>query len=833
MFSKLANITTVPIKNVFGDKDKYTDAKVSEWFILENLYNSNLLTDIKNINYNKYFTLDKQQLKNLTPKFCDNIMLFTIVPQEYTELKNKCIILKEEHCSTFNTLLRSVLKENNITVAKHSVKCKQTIKLYVSGKDTEENKCGKTRHNIYASPNFEKIKENYLRIYNKQDLNSAYIITYKLELADEEIKMLHPKLEKTLKQLQDGAILFYILDFDVTQDKLNNINYDKYKTFLLERNDFRMEGDTTKTKARFIILNNCKSVGNNIITIIDTLTNVRMKWYNKFVCQITSGGVTKTIGSHIYDFLYCPDKRLNKTFRDKEAKECSITRAEATIYGCYLPTLEQLNRTIKTMDDLTDIEMFYKVSFKNQFRALTEQLENNLILYNKKEEKLYITYYGNSLTRKITATTFKLNDYSEEQKQKVIEYALSHYSIQALPCYYVEININKDDITLLTTEINKEIGETQIFKNNKIFTSKPKRQDTEIEEIELDVETEDVNYIKNAGLDSDYLPLFLPETKQQIKSKILFPIKINKANKLPSTLSFYNREKLIKRLEDEEIYNKQTELQQDDKSKRMEEINKIRADILTKSSKIAEVQQIDTYLSDIFSSPAHAETLLTIGTKYMVNAFKVQNNNSVVVNCIFANPDNPEEETNKLFFAPEYLKLSLLNNIDKFIVHKENIYTLDRIENPFFIFVAKNLYTGKDRNKHMFVEKLHCDLRIADPIIKKEVQEVKQLEKQLEIKIEEALIKTIDVDFKVKDLEKMEILKEDAKYTITHLKTVDYRGKTRYAIIFAEEKDKIYISNNFFEKEIDRKGAPTNIISMQTLNKKTTDTKVKQLQVIL
>ena len=127
--------------------------------------------------------------------------------------------------------------------------------------------------------------------------------------------------------------------------------------------------------------------------------------------------------------------------------------------------------------------MFYKVSFKNQFRALTEQLENNLILYNKKEEKLYITYYGNSLTRKITATTFKLNDYSEEQKQKVIEYALSHYSIQALPCYYVEININKYDITLLTTEINKEIGETQIFKNNKIFTSKPKRQDTEMEEI--------------------------------------------------------------------------------------------------------------------------------------------------------------------------------------------------------------------------------------------------------------------------------------------------------------------------------------------------------------
>jgi len=35
-------------------KEAYTASKLTEWFILENLYNSNLLTDIKGINYNKY-----------------------------------------------------------------------------------------------------------------------------------------------------------------------------------------------------------------------------------------------------------------------------------------------------------------------------------------------------------------------------------------------------------------------------------------------------------------------------------------------------------------------------------------------------------------------------------------------------------------------------------------------------------------------------------------------------------------------------------------------------------------------------------------------------------
>ena len=83
---------------------------------MENLHDSNLLTDISNVNYNKYSTLDKQKLKDLTPKFCDNIMLFTIVPQDYTELKNGSISFKPAYCGTFNTQLRTVLKDNNIKV---------------------------------------------------------------------------------------------------------------------------------------------------------------------------------------------------------------------------------------------------------------------------------------------------------------------------------------------------------------------------------------------------------------------------------------------------------------------------------------------------------------------------------------------------------------------------------------------------------------------------------------------------------------------------------------------------------------------------------------------
>ena len=54
--------------------------------------------------------------------------------------------------------------------------------------------------------------------------------------------------------------------------------------------------------------------------------------------------------------------------------------------------------------------------------------------------------------------------------------------------------------------------------------------------------------------------MFLPETKQQIKSKILFSVETKQTTKEPSTLSFYKRELLLRQLQEEEIYNNTTQV---------------------------------------------------------------------------------------------------------------------------------------------------------------------------------------------------------------------------------------------------------------------------------
>ena len=98
------------ISEIF-DKESYTNRKVAEWFIKENTYDNHLLTDIKDVNFNKYHLQDKLNLQPLTDPFCDNIMLFTITPSSNIEKINNVSMYKKELCSMSNTLIRHIFKK--------------------------------------------------------------------------------------------------------------------------------------------------------------------------------------------------------------------------------------------------------------------------------------------------------------------------------------------------------------------------------------------------------------------------------------------------------------------------------------------------------------------------------------------------------------------------------------------------------------------------------------------------------------------------------------------------------------------------------------------------
>ena len=52
-------------------------------------------------------------------------------------------------------------------------------------------------------------------------MQDAFIVKWKLELADQEIKLLSPQLKKAFAQLSEGNTNFYLYDFDITQYYIN------------------------------------------------------------------------------------------------------------------------------------------------------------------------------------------------------------------------------------------------------------------------------------------------------------------------------------------------------------------------------------------------------------------------------------------------------------------------------------------------------------------------------------------------------------------------------------------------------------------------------------
>ena len=186
-------------------------------------------------------------------------------------------------------------------------------------------------------------------------------------------KIIITTTKKAFAQLSEGNTNFYLYDFDITQDYINIPNFTELRNTLLERPDFVEEGGTYNPDIRYIIVNNKKAVGTNVLTYIDTKHNLRCKYYNKFCCQLTCPSIMRSFGSHVFDFLFCPDKRLNSTFKNKDAIQCGLTRLECTINGGRIPKEKELNNIIGNMYDIVNIPIFYEVPFKCQFKALTEK----------------------------------------------------------------------------------------------------------------------------------------------------------------------------------------------------------------------------------------------------------------------------------------------------------------------------------------------------------------------------------------------------------------------------------------------------------------------------
>ena len=426
------------IKNLLGNKIKPTNERFCLWFLTENLDDNNLITDIGNINY----TEGEQNIKTFLPitdLFCDNIMLVKITSFKDCEgdLK-KQFKVKSEVCGSFNSYLRGAFKK--FTLARHGVKAKLPLSL-----DGETRTTWGVRQVIGKDINI--INEKY---------NCPVAIPYKIELADVKLETLLADLPDIMQHLEKEH--YYLTDFDITQDFAGIFNKREMSNYLTNNFNFCYNGEYIKDYNK--IVDNDTTVGIDCLTWLTD--NCRVKIYNKFICQITSPGVNKTIGNHIVDFLNCPDKRLRDTFASTLAKENGITRLEATIYNYNINNNEIIYNPLEDCKTLIDQNRvyfenapFYAVPLWKMWTKLTDILQNSCcVVFNN---LLQYVYWGNKNTRKLTGIQISLPQ-NPNERDKLIKYVLSAFSFNCLPVNYVEI-------------IESEAGSTYFTKSSTLYST--------------------------------------------------------------------------------------------------------------------------------------------------------------------------------------------------------------------------------------------------------------------------------------------------------------------------------------------------------------------------
>ena len=402
-----SNKTLYSVKDLIGNRIKPTSERFGLWFLTENLNDNNLVTDIGNINY----TNGEARLEGIDPltdMFCDNLMLIKITDFDNCEGNlNSRFKLNKEMCGSFNLYLRGVFKR--FTQAKHGVKTKLPFSLEKNTKRTEGilEVIGKDL--------------NLLR----QKYKNPVVVPYKIDLADAKLVELLEALPEILEKL--ALEHYYLLDLDITQDFTGIFNKREMCQYLTKHYNFVYAGEYQD--GCNVIVNNDATVGIDCLTWLNS--NSRIKIYNKFVCQITSPGVTKQLGNHIIDFIRCPDKRLRETFAMEAAQNKGITRLEATIYnyghGVFDP-IKDCKRIMEHSIIYFQNAPFYAVPLFKMWSKITDSLQNSCCLvYN---DLLQYVYWGNSNTKKLTVVQIKL---AGKDKDKLVQYALSAFSFHCLP----------------------------------------------------------------------------------------------------------------------------------------------------------------------------------------------------------------------------------------------------------------------------------------------------------------------------------------------------------------------------------------------------------------
>jgi hypothetical protein len=119
----------VTTASVLPPKPKGQGEAIGSWLLLENAHNSNLLGDVAGVDNCEEAAKDPsrcgKELFAVSELFCDNIMLFALVPDNRCwEQRKGHLLVKQAYVEALNASVAAALKVNNLPVRGGGVKAK-------------------------------------------------------------------------------------------------------------------------------------------------------------------------------------------------------------------------------------------------------------------------------------------------------------------------------------------------------------------------------------------------------------------------------------------------------------------------------------------------------------------------------------------------------------------------------------------------------------------------------------------------------------------------------------------------------------------------------------
>ena len=437
-----ANIAT---KQTFRSMGLRCKNSVAIHLLLENAYESNLLSDISKVDY-LAGNLGRTNLRPLEglPPFVDDIFVFGYLSREECVFQKGKLSCTSGEKGTAKVVVASIANALERAVGKRGYMQTSLVHTVAAG-DTRSSTIRATIARIEKDTLY-KANRKWKEIHPQKEIAGYFVA--KCDVSEVPLEELHSGLHVFEKCLVGYGYGIYSIDY--TQDFSGVLD----RQALVDNLGFRRARDfcTAIDEKEPTILENTNNVEEHICTWISTTAEgrtARTKIYNKVVSNFEAGEIREPVGGHLADFADCPNPLLRQTFLHPDVEARGCTRIEVSLYACPQNKLSSKKATDcieKVLEQVSNEDEEYGLFVvqppSKQWQHLAESLDRCLVLADRLQGHIFVAWYAHTGTGRISGihvhpTPAKVRD--EAKWEKAILWAAGDFGFQNCPIFRIDI----------------------------------------------------------------------------------------------------------------------------------------------------------------------------------------------------------------------------------------------------------------------------------------------------------------------------------------------------------------------------------------------------------